>query len=753
MATAAAAIPHLDGEIRLDGASAPDGEIRIVRDRWGTSHVRAGSVRDAFFAQGFCLGQERAWQLELFRHMAHGRAAALLNQNLVRLDRLNRRLGYGRDAAREWEAQSDDARLILQAYADGVNAAIDSGPRPLEFETLDHDMQPWSPIDSLAILKMVSANQHWQVKMANARLVERLGVDALAAVTPDVPVDGALIVPSGETWSGEEHAWSDALAALESEPGMRRNGVDGSNCWVIDGAHAADGHAIVCGDPHLPLSVPPQWYLMHIECPQFNVAGPCSPGYPGPVYYGHTDHVGWTMTHAQGDRWDVYRERITPGDAPTAEYQGEQEPMTRRDEVIEIRDGEPVTETVWETRHGPVLAGDPTIDDEVLSARFVLAEPCRDVDALLPIFTAANIDEARAGFQKYDSISGNFCLADTAGEIGYQYTGRTPKRECSLVPVPGWDGGHEWQGEVAKDQLPRQSNPASGVLFTANNRTTTPDYPHYLSFSQTPFRANRLSELLLTDRSDWTVDDMPPIQGDQTSLHARAFAAAVQALHVNDEAVEYKQMICHWDGQLSRDSAIAALYQELCEQLSQRTVRRYFDGTGRVLAGAADERRILLAQLSDGSDLMLPDGSSWADAVSESLVAAAAALRQRYGDPSEWRYDASHAINWRHNLGRDPELADTFNVGEVAVGGDDFTVNNAGTLYGRPGDHGASLRLVYSMGDLNAARVCLPPGNSGLPASPHYNDHLEEWRAVEYYPLYVDWNDINANAEYELRLS
>ena len=492
-------------------------------------HARAGSARDAFFAQGFCLGQERTWQLELYRQMAHGRAAALLNEGLLRIDRLNRRMGYGRDAAAEWEEQSDEARMILQAYADGVNAAVEAGPKPLEFHVLEHEMSPWSPVDSLAILKMVSANVHWSMKISNAQLAAKLGVEAATALIPDVPEQGALITPAGASWANGRHAWEDALAALSAEPGMRRGGADGSNCWVIDGAHTASGFPLVVGDPHLSLSVPAQWFLMHIECDEFSVAGPCSPGYPGPVYYGHNGRVAWAMTHAQGDRWDVYRERISRNGEPRAEFCGAPRALQRREELIEVRGGEDVVETIWSTEHGPIVQGDPTTDDEVLAARFALAEPCHDFDGMLPIFRARTIADARAGFRRYESISGNFCFADRDGSIGYQYTGRTPKRAAALTPVVGWDGSHEWDGEVAVDELPQETNPASGVIITANNRTTTPDYPHYLSWSQTPFRADRLRELL-GGRDDWTAEEMVRIQSDQTSLHARQLASRARRL-------------------------------------------------------------------------------------------------------------------------------------------------------------------------------------------------------------------------------
>ena len=116
-----------EGVIQIENR---DGPIRIVRDRWGIPHVKASSARDAFFGQGYSLAQDRLWQLELYRHFAWGRAAELLGKGLLRRDQQNRRLKIGHYAEREWDAQSDQARLVLQAYTDGINAAIKSNPAP-----------------------------------------------------------------------------------------------------------------------------------------------------------------------------------------------------------------------------------------------------------------------------------------------------------------------------------------------------------------------------------------------------------------------------------------------------------------------------------------------------------------------------------------------------------------------------------------------------------------------------------------------
>ena len=751
MTTQELVLSQVDGELTVEGLDAP---VRIVRDRWGVPHAEAQSIHDAFFAQGFCLGQDRGWQLELYRHMAHGRAAALLNKGLLRIDKMNRTLGFGRDAAREWEEQSDDARLILQAYADGVNAAIAAGPAPVEFGLLDHEMQPWSPVDSLAILKMVSANVHWATKIGNGEVASRLGLEAFQALIPDVPSDAALIAPAGASWTNGAHAFADALSDLEAEPGTRRGGLDGSNCWVIDGAHTASGKPLVVGDPHLAFSVPPQWYVMHMQCPEFNVAGPCSPGYPGPVYYGHNTQIAWTMTHAQGDRWDVYRERVARnGSGPEAQWLGGTEPLERRDEVIEVRDEESVTHTVWSSRHGSIVHGDPESDDEVLAARFSLSEPCHDFDGMLTIFTADNVHDAREGFRRYDSISGNYCLADQQGEIGYQYTGRIPVREAQLTPVDGWSGEHEWNGDIPADELPQDLNPASGVIITANNRTTTADYPYYLSFSQTPYRADRLRQLL-QGRDDWSPEDMPTVQSDQTSLHAQFVAQRVgQVSGALGVSAEMHSILSNWDGHMAIDSAAALVYYEFCEQLIARTIRPFFDAPSRLAQSSYEEMRILHEQLRADSALTLPEGKSWDDMIVVALEAAAEALAERHGaDRAQWQYGDAHPVTWRHNLGRDPERAARFNVGDFPKGGDGNTPNNATGLINQPADHGVSYRQIFDLSDLNGARIVLPPGNSGRPDSDHYSDHIHKWLDMEYFPLFIEWDDIAANSEGTLSL-
>jgi penicillin amidase len=399
--------------------------------------------------------------------------------------------------------------------------------------------------------------------------------------------------------------------------------------------------------------------------------------------------------------------------------------------------------------------GDPERDSEVVAARWGLVEPGHDFDALLPLYTATSVAQARTAFRSYDTISGNFCFADTAGNIAYQYTGRIPKRPAWPLPVPGWDGAHEWDGDVPKDELPTDENPPTGYIATANNKTTTAGYPHFLSFAGSPWRADRLHDIF-GERETFSPDDMPAIQGDLKSLTARDLVTRYLAVETDDaDAAAMQGILRGWDYIVDVDSAAALVYVETTQQLVALTVLAYYNADAwNAQMPEPEQRGVLLRVLRNDNRAPLGAFVSWDAAIAEALARAAATLRERHGpDPAAWRWGAAHWMTWRHNLGRDAELGAIFNLPDTEVGGDGATLWATQARYSRGSDHGVSYRQIFDMTNLNAARILIPPGNSGRPGSPHYADNVDRWHALEYHPLFIDWSDIEANAEGELHLS
>ncbi len=150
-------LPPQDGTLRLPELK---GRVEIVRDEHGVPHITAESEHDLWFAQGFCHGQDRLWQLERFRRFARGTLSELLGEPLIRVDRFYRRLGVQRHSERDWPLLGADARKILRWFSDGVNAAIASFDElPPEFQVLGIQPDWWSPVDSIAVWRVIAFTQ------------------------------------------------------------------------------------------------------------------------------------------------------------------------------------------------------------------------------------------------------------------------------------------------------------------------------------------------------------------------------------------------------------------------------------------------------------------------------------------------------------------------------------------------------------------------------------------------------------------
>src|SRR3954447_20930720 len=91
-------LPKEKGTIEVPGL---EGRVTVRRDRWGVPHVEAERHGDLFFAQGYCHGQDRLWQMDFYRRAVRGRVAEMAGAEGLPVDRLMRTLGIRRVAELE----------------------------------------------------------------------------------------------------------------------------------------------------------------------------------------------------------------------------------------------------------------------------------------------------------------------------------------------------------------------------------------------------------------------------------------------------------------------------------------------------------------------------------------------------------------------------------------------------------------------------------------------------------------------------
>src|SRR5271154_3950887 len=166
------AMPATSGVEKLPGLAA---EVRVWRDHFGVPHVFAASMDDAARALGYTHASERMFQMEIMRRVGQGRMAEIRGAELLGVDKFIRTVGFYREAEASFSALSPWAQKRLTAYAEGVNAFLDSHALPPEFILAGDSPEPWKPADSLVVgkLEAYQLSQNFWLKILQARLLAK----------------------------------------------------------------------------------------------------------------------------------------------------------------------------------------------------------------------------------------------------------------------------------------------------------------------------------------------------------------------------------------------------------------------------------------------------------------------------------------------------------------------------------------------------------------------------------------------------
>jgi penicillin amidase len=777
--------------VATSGAIAVDGlkeEVRILRDQWGVPHIYAANKDDLFFAVGYIHAQERLWQMEFSRRLACGTLAEMVGELALDIDVFMRTVGLRRtagQAAELVEKEGDEVtRSVLAAYVTGVNAFIEShiDNPPFEFAVLACQPSPWSLADVAAcgLLLAWQLCLNWGIEILRADLIEKLGEKRARELLPFCPPEASIVVAS-QRQSADIASY--LLALQKRAAGSVGSGTvpPASNNWVIDGTKSATGMPLLANDPHLFIGMPSIWYEAHLVAPGFNVTGVTFPGLP-PVIIGHNERIAWGMTVLPADVQDTFIEKFNPDNTHQYEFRGQWEDAEVCAEQFHVRGREePVTREVLITRHGPIMdsimvgSASPEVKKwlhEGLALRWTGHDPSNVVLALqgvIKLDQAGNWDEFREALRLLVCPPQNFVYADVDGNIGYQTNSLIPIRAKGqgLVPVPGWTGEYEWVGYIPFDELPSAFNPPTHLIATANNKIVHEDYPYLITHDWFPSHRARRIVQMLTAREKLSLQDFAEMHADVYSPWAGELAPFVAGLEPQDQRQE--QVLRHlrdWDFRMKRDSVAASVfhvwYMKLVEnafrdKLGQDLYEHYFTKQ----LGFNTFHFLAIPDLLDypsgfwfGNDR--ESNVENRDKLAQlSLKQAIDELTEKLGpEISAWRWGRLHAATFRHVLGIAPPLDQILNAGPVEVDGDWTTVNMNGFDYSA--GFGAvcipSYRQLIDLGNLSKSVSMHVPGQSGQPASEHYQDFVEPWAEVEYHPMLFDRETIEKEARELLRL-
>src|SRR5215471_6648330 len=340
-------VPSYSGSVITAGLAQP---ARILRDRYAVPHIVAESFDDAAFALGYAHAQDRLWQMELSRRFIQGRLAELFGAPAVDTDILLRTMGLYAAAKGATDHLSRDSQRALIAYADGVNAYLTGhkGPWPIEFTLAADTPEPWTPADSIAILKGMAFQLSGNAFGEAARLellpvLGRKGVQDFFPPFSEAPLPGYLDEVYGAVRTGQIFGVPDTTA---------------SDNWAVDGRHSMSGKPLLANDPHLGFTIPSVWYLAHLSFGGEDIVGGTLAGVPA-IVVGRNRHVAWGVTNTGPDTQDLYLERFSADSSRQYQTPAGYTAFENQIETIKVRFGSDRRDVVRTSRHGPILSDVP----------------------------------------------------------------------------------------------------------------------------------------------------------------------------------------------------------------------------------------------------------------------------------------------------------------------------------------------------------------------------------------------------------
>jgi penicillin amidase len=773
-------LPQVDGTIVVNGLHS---DVSVERDRWGIPHIRAASAEDMVEAQGYVMAQDRLWQMDLLRRVGRGQLSEIFGPALLSIDKKFRTLGFGRAAEREAAAATGEPRVVVEAYARGVNRFIEQhqSQLPLEFSLLHYKPQPWTPADTFVIGGYMYATlaDTWERELDRATVTERVGLDrAKDLFSEEAAMDHFIVGDPNDKQDGSQHAHSnddedddddemesdDVIKAQNREPGaagedeippsinsmlwpVARDFLSatnreirqslGSNNWVVSGAHTATGKPLLANDTHLELSIPSIWYQVHLTAPGWNVAGFTFPGAPL-VVIGHNEHIAWGFTNNGADVQDLYIEAFNPDAPDKYRVNGAWKKAQILDEVIHVK-GQPDEHfAIVLTRHGPVVRRDGTTG---YALRWTATEPGALSNSYNWLGAAKNWDEFRKAIKQSWGPAQNAVYADVAGNIGYIMSAKVPirKKGHGEVPVPGDTDEYEWTGYIPFDKLPQALNPDSGLIVTANARVVGPDYKPYLTDRwEEPYRTARIFDLL-QGRHDLRPEDMLKVQNDTYSYPhmflAEQLSAAAKGVPPKDPRAQHLiQQLKDWNGLAGPDSVEVSFLQAVRRSLLQMILEPYLGNDTDLYNWRSMTflQRVLTERPAKWLPAMYKNYDELLSAAADRAVSKLAE-QTKSQRTKDWPWKRFNGLQMLHPMGRTGILKLVFSISDKPQSGTIYSVRAAGK------SHGPSERFVANTANWDDSILLITSGESGQVGSSHYTDQFSYW--YEGKPIVLAFSD------------
>jgi len=681
--------------------------VTIIRDDFGIAHVYGKTDADTVFGAMYAQAEDDFNRVETNYINAMGRLAETEGESKVYQD-LRMKIFIDPDAMKKQYAASPEwLKTLMNAFADGLNYYLSK-----HLEVKPKVIKRFEPWMALTFSEGSIGGD-----------IEKVNLNQLQAFYGKVPVSQA----------------TSAVASRPAEP-------TGSNGIAIAPSNTAGHHALLLINPHTSFFFRSE--LQMVSDAGLDAYGAVTWGQFF-IYQGFNERTGWMHTSSGVDAIDEYLETVTKkGDRFYYKYGNEERPLVTTEITVPYTTGRAVAEkkfTVYRTQHGPIVA---EANGKWVSIR-LMQEP---VKALMQSYTrtkARDYKSFRQTMELHTNSSNNTIFADADGHIAYFHGNFIPKRDTSFdwtKPVDGSNPATEWHGILSVDETPLLLNPKSGWLYNANNwpwsaaGPSSPKKENYPAYVETGGESARGVHAIrvLENKKDFTLDSLIAAAYDSyLPWFEKPIPALIKAWDdtpagspLKAKVAEQVALLRTWDLRWSMTSVPTSLAvfwgEEMRRPLGSR--RTPFTAVGDVSSMPAEQ---LLWSLAAASDKLQADFGSW---------------KTPWGEINRFQRLTGDIVQPFNDSGP-----------SIPVG---FTSSQYGSLasFGARaypgtkkwyGTSGNSFVAVVEFGKTVRAKAVTAGGESGNPASTHFNDQAKRYSTGALRDVYFYRSQLQGHIERE----
>ena len=709
--------------------------VTIIRDDWGIAHVYGKTDAEAVFGMIYAQAEDDFNRVETNYLNSMGRLAEAEGESKIYQD-LRMKLFIDPEQLKTLYASSPAwLKSLMNAWADGLNFYLSQHPQ-VKPRVIQH-FEPWMALSF--------------TEGSIGGDIEKVNLNQLQAFYGKTPVTQATSVqpPASPSVGRTPRSAADPQVGLLSADEDYPPEPTGSNGAAVAPSNTASHHALLLINPHTSFFFRSELQMVSDE--GLNAYGAATWGQFF-IYQGFNEKTGWMHTSSGVDAVDEYLETVVKkGDRYYYKYGTEERPMVASEIKVPYKTDQGMAEkkfTVYRTHHGPIIR---EANGKWVAIR-LMQEP---VKALTQSYTRTKTKDYKSYRQTMElkaNSSNNTIFADADGDIAYFHGNFIPKRDTSFDwrnPVDGSDPKTEWQGLLTVDETPHLLNPKSGWLYNTNNwpwsaaGPSSPkkeDYPAYVENGGESARGLHAVRVL-QNKKDFTLDSLIAAAYDSYLTWfekpipqlIKAWDAAPASDPLKAKVADQIGLLRGWDLRWSATSVPTSLAIFWGDEVRRRAGGGRRGGGGAPvddpLANATPEQ--LLQALVGASDKLAADFGSW---------------KTPWGDINRFQRLTGDIVQPFNDAG--PSIPVGFPSSQwgslASFGARAYTGTKK--WYGTSGN---SFVAVVEFGDKVHAKAVTAGGESGDPASPHFNDQAKRYSTGELRDVYYYRTQLQGHTQRE----